>query len=51
METLSAPDNNAWDAWFDGPAASPDFMQDREQPAQDERETTPGPAPEDGKQP
>lgn len=43
--------DRSWDVWFDGPAVSSDFMQDREQPGQDKREATPERAPKDEKQP
>lgn len=33
-----APAGEAWDAWFDGPGVSPDFMADRLQPGEQERE-------------
>lgn len=35
---LLTPVGARWDGFFDGPAASPDFMDDREQPPQQERE-------------
>lgn len=35
---LITPAGDAWDVWFDGPAVSPDFMDDRDQPAEQERE-------------
>lgn len=34
-----APAGEAWDSWFDGPGVSADFMSEREQPAEQERET------------
>jgi virulence-associated protein VagC len=34
-----SPAGTGWDAWFDGPAASPDFMDERNQPVEQERET------------
>ena len=34
-----SPVNQSWDSWFDGPSVSSDFMTDREQPAQQERES------------
>lgn len=51
MEVSSAADHKTWDAWFDGPAVSPDFMQSRGQPGQDKREATLEWAPKDEKQP
>ena len=33
------PSGNSWDAWFDGPGVSEDFMEKREQPADQERES------------
>lgn len=36
---LIAPAGSLWDSFFDGPAASDDFMADRGQPAIQERET------------
>lgn len=35
---LITPAGAGWDAWFDGPPARPDFMPEREQPAEQERE-------------
>ncbi|MAG97964.1 MAG: type II toxin-antitoxin system VapB family antitoxin [Alphaproteobacteria bacterium] len=35
---LITPAGTAWDSFFDGPPASPDFMADREQPDEQERE-------------
>ena len=35
---LIAPAGEGWDAWFDGPGVSDDFMNEREQPAQQDRE-------------
>lgn len=35
---LISPADASWDVWFDGPAASPDFMDSRDQPAEQERE-------------
>ena len=32
------PANEAWDEWFSGQAASADFMAEREQPADQQRE-------------
>lgn len=36
---IITPAGESWDQWFDGPAASDDFMSDREQPAEQKRET------------
>ncbi len=35
---LITPANTSWDSWFDGPAATQDFMQERDQPAEQKRE-------------
>lgn len=35
---IIAPAGEAWDSWFDGAGASADFMAEREQPAEQERE-------------
>ncbi|WP_456061960.1 type II toxin-antitoxin system VapB family antitoxin [Alloalcanivorax profundimaris] len=35
---IIVPAGEAWDSWFDGPAVSADFMNDREQPDGQERE-------------
>jgi antitoxin VapB len=35
---IIAPAGEAWDSWFDGPSVSADFMAEREQPAEQERE-------------
>ena len=35
---LITPAGEAWDSWFDGPGVSDDFMQEREQPQQQDRE-------------
>ncbi|MCC4308915.1 antitoxin [Alcanivorax marinus] len=35
---IIVPAGEAWDSWFDGPAVSADFMSDREQPGEQERE-------------
>jgi antitoxin VapB len=35
---LIVPAGEAWDSWFDGPAVTPDFMSNREQPSEQERE-------------
>ena len=36
---LIAPAGEAWDSWFDGEGVTDDFMNDREQPVNQERET------------
>ncbi|QHC99085.1 antitoxin [Pseudomonas sp. S04] len=36
---LITPAGEAWDSWFDGDTVSDDFMADREQPANQERES------------
>lgn len=36
---IITPAGEAWDHWFDGAAATPDFMSDRDQPALQERES------------
>lgn len=35
---LITPAGESWQCWFDGPTVSEDFMQQREQPAEQERE-------------
>ena len=35
---IIAPAGEVWDSWFDGPEATSDFMNDRDQPASQERE-------------
>lgn len=35
---IITPAGEAWDSWFDGVAATSDFMSDRDQPALQERE-------------
>lgn len=35
---IIAPAGESWDSWFDGAGVSPDFMIEREQPAEQERE-------------
>lgn len=35
---LIVPAGEVWDSWFDGPDVSPDFMNQREQPDDQERE-------------
>lgn len=32
------PADDSWDIWFDGPAASDDFMANRDQPAEQRRD-------------
>ena len=36
---LITPAGEAWDSWFDGEGVSADFMADREQPTDQERES------------
>lgn len=36
---IIAPADNAWDDWFSGDAATADFMNDREQPEMQNRES------------
>lgn len=36
---LIAPAGEGWDSWFDEPGVSADFMSEREQPEQQERES------------
>lgn len=36
---LIMPADDSWDVWFDGPAATPDFMTNREQPPEQHRDT------------
>ncbi|MCU7920511.1 MAG: antitoxin [Candidatus Thiodiazotropha sp. (ex Dulcina madagascariensis)] len=36
---LITPAGGSWDSWFDGPQVSDDFMVEREQPADQERES------------
>ena len=36
---LITPAGEAWDSWFDGESITADFMTDREQPADQERES------------
>ena len=36
---LITPEGESWDAWFDHEGASDDFMPDREQPADQDRES------------
>jgi antitoxin VapB len=35
---IISPVGSSWDEWFDGPGASEDFMSQREQPEDQERE-------------
>jgi antitoxin VapB len=35
---IISPAGESWDQWFDGPGVSNDFMTDREQPEDQERE-------------
>lgn len=35
---IITPAGKSWDAWFDGPRVSDDFMPEREQPGDQERE-------------
>lgn len=35
---LITPVGESWDSWFDGPGVTEDFMKEREQPADQERE-------------
>lgn len=36
---IISPVGYAWDSWFDGPGVSDDFMQEREQPQDQHRES------------
>lgn len=36
---LITPADQLWDSWFEGLAATEDFMQEREQPSQQQRES------------
>ena len=36
---IITPAGESWDSWFDGEGATPDFMTDRQQPAEQERES------------
>ena len=36
---IITPAGESWDSWFDGEGATPDFMNDRDQPADQERES------------
>lgn len=36
---IITPVGEAWDSWFDGPGVSADFMVERKQPPQQERES------------
>jgi len=35
---IITPAGESWDSWFDGPTISADFMAERDQPAEQERE-------------
>lgn len=35
---LITPVGKSWDSWFDGPGVTPDFMTDRDQPADQSRD-------------
>ncbi|MEC9359779.1 MAG: type II toxin-antitoxin system VapB family antitoxin [Pseudomonadota bacterium] len=35
---IITPLGQSWDSWFDGPSVTADFMSEREQPAEQERE-------------
>lgn len=35
---IIAPAGEAWDSWFDGPGVSDDFLAEREQPSEQQRE-------------
>ncbi len=35
---LITPAGESWDSWFDGPTATSDFMDERDQPASQQRE-------------
>ena len=35
---IITPLGQSWDGWFDGPSVTADFMSEREQPAEQERE-------------
>ncbi|MFC6669694.1 toxin-antitoxin system antitoxin VapB [Marinobacterium aestuariivivens] len=35
---IITPAGESWDSWFDGPGVTADFMTEREQPAEQERE-------------
>ena len=36
---IITPAGESWDSWFDGEGVTPDFMNDREQPEDQERES------------
>ena len=36
---IITPAGESWDSWFDGEGVTPDFMNDRDQPADQERES------------
>ncbi|WP_434527253.1 type II toxin-antitoxin system VapB family antitoxin [Photorhabdus asymbiotica] len=35
---IITPINESWDSWFDGPSVTDDFIAEREQPSEQERE-------------
>lgn len=35
---IITPAGSSWDSWFEGPSVTADFMSDREQPAEQQRE-------------
>lgn len=35
---IISPAGESWDSWFEGPGVTPDFMAEREQPGEQERE-------------
>ncbi|GGO85211.1 antitoxin [Marinobacterium nitratireducens] len=35
---IITPAGESWDSWFDGPSVTADFMSEREQPSDQERE-------------
>lgn len=36
---IITPAGESWESWFDGPGVTTDFMMEREQPAEQERES------------
>ena len=38
VESHSSPTCGEWDSWFDSEHVTPDFMEDREQPSEQQRE-------------
>lgn len=36
---IITPAGSSWESWFDGPGATADFMPEREQPAEQQRES------------